>query len=496
MKKDEYSKDETFTYEEIIKLLNEAIGKTLGEVDKNHVFDRTKTNPKITGIAGDIIEQSVLGYSANSDNHPDILVNGQQVEVKTTGIRFSKKAGKENVYEAKEPMSVTAVSPKQIVKEVFETSHFWAKLVHLLLVYYLYDSDEIVEAKEYANFELKGYEFHVFSKKDKQILENDWETVRDFIIKIQEEYPDNPESQYPRISYELRDKLMYIDTAPKWPHPPRFRLKRSFVTIMVQEYFNHIQLEDLSEQLNSFAEFDSKLHEITLKYQGKTVAELIDIFGINAPDKDNLNKAISEQIIVKMFGGVSSKINKIDIFAKVGIIAKTICLSSRNGRTEDTKLFPIDFAELEDESISFEDSSIYDYFMNHQVLCIIFKEKDKKQEFKDNQFLGFKRISYDYDFINTEVRKTWEDLRRLILNKELKEETEYKKDGTPKINPNGLVSTSINFPKSIDHVVFVRGSGIDSSVKPCCVQGIRMYRQYIWVKGKYMVDRLKESDLI
>lgn len=119
MKKDEYSKDETFTYEEIIKLLNEAIGKTLGEVDKNHVFDRTKTNPKITGIAGDVIEQSVLGYSANSDNHPDILVNGQQVEVKTTGIRFSKKAGKENVYEAKEPMSVTAVSPKQIVKEVF-----------------------------------------------------------------------------------------------------------------------------------------------------------------------------------------------------------------------------------------------------------------------------------------------------------------------------------------------------------------------------------------
>ena len=63
-------------------------------------------------------------------------------------------------------------------------------------------------------------------------------------------------------------------------------------------------------------------------------------------------------------------------------------------------------------------------------------------------------------------------------------------------DPNGLVSTSINFPKSIDHVVFVRGSGIDSSVKPCCVQQIRMFRQYIWVKGKYMVARLKESDFI
>lgn len=39
-------------------------------------------------------------------------------------------------------------------------------------------------------------------------------------------------------------------------------------------------------------------------------------------------------------------------------------------------------------------------------------------------------------------------------------------------------------------------SGIDSSVKPYCIQGIHMYRQYIWIKGKYMVDRLKKTDLI
>lgn len=115
---------------------------------------------------------------------------------------------------------------------------------------------------------------------------------------------------------------------------------------------------------------------------------------------------------------------------------------------------------------------------------------------RTKKFKGFKRISYDYDFINTEVRHTWEDLRDLILNKGLREIPEFKKDGTKKINPNGLEATSINFPKSFDYVVFVRGSGIDSSVKPCCIQGIHMYRQYIWIKGKYMVDRLKKADLI
>lgn len=496
MKKDEYSQDEIFTYDKLKKILDETIGKTLGEVDKNHVFDRTKDNPKITGIAGDVIKQSVLGYSANSDNHPDILVDGKKVEVKTTGIRFSKKKGNTELYEAKEPMSITAVSPKQIVKEEFYSSHFWHKLIHLLIIYYLYDSNERVEAKEYANFVLKGYEFHKFNDEDIQILKNDWETVRNFIIKIQKCCPDNPELQYPRISFELRDKLMYIDTAPKWPNPPRFRLKRSAVTAMVQSYFNNAQFEELKEHLNSFSEFDQKLHDLTMKYQGKTIAELINIFGISVPDINKLNKAISEQIVVRMFDGKSSKINKIDLFAKVGIIAKTICLSSKGGRTEDTKLFPIDFSELENTDIEFEDSSIYDYFMNHQVLCIIFEEKNKEQNFKENKFKGFKRISYDYNFINTEVRHTWEDLRILILNKGLRETPELKKDGTKKINPNGLEATSINFPKSCDHVVFVRGGGIDSSVKPYCIQGIHMYRQYIWIKGKYMVDRLKKTDLI
>lgn len=38
------------------------VNKTLGQVDVNNVFARTITHPKITGIAGDVVEQSILGY--------------------------------------------------------------------------------------------------------------------------------------------------------------------------------------------------------------------------------------------------------------------------------------------------------------------------------------------------------------------------------------------------------------------------------------------------
>ncbi|MBE6055194.1 MAG: hypothetical protein E7212_15085 [Clostridium sartagoforme] len=41
-----------FHREELEKILDEALNETLGEVNKNNVFDKTITNTKITGIAG------------------------------------------------------------------------------------------------------------------------------------------------------------------------------------------------------------------------------------------------------------------------------------------------------------------------------------------------------------------------------------------------------------------------------------------------------------
>ena len=496
LKKEEYLQEEKFTHEGLVELLNKIVGKTLGEVDKKHVFDKTKSNPKITGIAGDVVEQSVLGYNANSKKRPDILVDGKTVEVKTTGICFEDKNNKNSQFVAKEPMSITAVSVNNIVDEEFYDSHFWNKISNLLLIYYLYDSNIRVMAKDYANFVLKGSDFFKFGEEDEKILKNDWELVRNFIRNIQQEFPINPEQQYYRLSSELRDKLMYIDTAPKWPNPPRFRLKRTVVTTIVQKYFNKLKYINLPETIESFKEFDMKLHEITNKYKGKNVKQLIDIFGIKINNPKKLNKAIAEKIIVNMFGGSTSKLNKIALFSNAGINAKTISLTSKGQRTEDTKLFPIDFSELEDQDINFEDSFVYDYFMNHQTLFIIFEEKDEKQEFIDNIFIGFKRFIYDIDFINSEVKKTWEDLRKLVIEKKINENRIIMKNGKYKVNTKGTYATEINFPKSKNHIVFVRGGGKDSNTKSFYYQGIWMYRQYMWIKGKYLVEKLKDKEII
>ncbi len=482
-----------FRREELEKKLDNVLNKTLGEVDVNHVFNKTITNPKVTGIAGDVIEQSVLGFPSDNLQRPDLNVDGIDTELKTTGIRLSKK--EENKYEAKEPMSITAVSPNQIIFEQFPTSKFWHKLEHMLLVYYHYASAKTVKAAEYADFYIRGYEFHEFDEVDEARLKNDWEMVRDFIIEIHNTY-DIPENQYTRLSSELRDRLVYIDTAPKWPNPPRFRLKRHVVTNIVQKHFGD-KLEQLSGRYNGYKDIDNKCHSITMQDADKTVENLIVKYGIKVKDIKKLSKSINEAIIVKMFGGQSKKLNQIEMFSKFGIIGKSVTMTVEGNRTEDTKLFAIDFEEWSDSDIAFEESSIYDYFANHQFLCMLFEEPSIDAPLCYNKFIGFKRFSFSEEFIQNDVRKIWEEVRSLVLENRLIETVLLSKEGKPIINKKtGTIKTSINFPKSKENIVFVRGGGLDSSVKTEEVNGIKMYKQYVWIKGSYIVEYLNRVQLL
>lgn len=476
--------ERVFKRDEIELLLKNSLNKTLGDVDIKNVFDRTKKHKKITGIAGDVIEQSLLGLKPNNSQRPDIVVDDVEIEVKTTGIRISKKNSK--IYEAKEPISITAVSIDQIVEEKFCTSNFWHKLENMLLVYYDYNSITTVPASEYARFYIKGYEFHEFSNEDKSRLKADWETVKEFLKNLKETEKD-PEKKYPRLSSDLRSKLQYIDTAPKWPNSPRFRLKRQFVTGIVQNYFGN-KLDKLPELYTGFGDIDDKCVDLTRLYSGKTIAELAQLLGINKVT----SKSISEQIIVRMFGGRGTKMSKIELFAKLGIKAKTVTITKEGLHTEDMKLFPIDFNEWTDTGTIFEDSMIYDYFSNNQFIYSIFREPSKKSSLSENIFVGFKRIAFSDDKLNKCARKLWKDVRRLVNENKLEVSTVYDRYGDPITNKNGVVRNSVNFPKSKNNLIFIRGSGIDSSKKTIKVNGIDMYRQYVWIKGSYIANSIKE----
>lgn len=516
--------EHVYSKEDLINRFDGILNRTLGEIDDLGIFNQVQEFDLQKGVAGTIIEQCVLRYPPDRNQRPDLIVidGGTRIptELKTTGLRISNTGGRHFI--AKEPMSITAVGVYDIANQTFYNSHLWSKIEHMLIVYYHYLADNAVPPAEYASFPVKGYEFHQFSDDEIETLKNDWFIVHDLCANIVSHYPGPHtlewkaavKQEYINRHGALRRFLSYLELVPKFP--PRFRLKKPVVNTIVANHFGY-DLEQLPGRYVTITDVDAKCDELRNIYGGLTIGEIADRFGVSRYTADgDENKGITEQVVVKMFGGESHKLNRIELFQRFGLIAKSIAVTSTGGRTEDMKLYHIDFDEMtkteyteEDGTVrdfEFEDSELFEYFSGNEFLCIIFREPPKeyetipgthrRREVKHplgmNTFLGFKRLIFSEKFINTTVRACWDDTRAKIFNHTLEDVINRYKDGSPRYNANGEISSAPNFMKAAQNTVFIRGGGKDSSSKNKteCVNGIRMLPQFIWLKGSAVVEEL------
>lgn len=505
------SDDRKYTKKFVYNLLEEVKGKTLGEVDKSCQFARTQKNGKITGIAGDVIEQSVFGYARDSKQECDIEIDGVLTELKTTGVRIPKsdlknvkgKTGADyNVYlHAKEGISITGVTFEPVIQHDFLTSHFWEKAKHLLIIFYEYKSYDVVPASEYSKFPIVDYCYNSFSDEEMGKLRNDWEIVRDYLQNVynrfhtQEERNENLQG----FTHVLRPKLMLIELVPGFKkkstgsyQKPRYRLKQTFVDYIVRGHFDKSRAETevkLKDSFSSFSQLDVRCHALTEKYKGMTFRQMKELFAISA---EMSTKDFGSKCVLKMFDAGCNRLNQISDFIKAGIIAKTITITPQGGRTEDMKLKHINFEELADRNLDFEESELYIYFCEHSFLCPVFCEHNKVDP-SQTTFEGFKRFAFDDDFIEREVKRTWDDSRKLIHQNLLKWEYVYDNQGNRRVNKSGAYMGAPNFPKSSEYAVFFRG-GADVSTdrtRTEVVNGIKMLPHFFWLKGSYIANKLQ-----
>lgn len=385
----------SFTEQDIRKRFGAIVGHTVAEVDTAGVLAASKAS-RNKGRIGAIIEQSVLGYPADSDRRPDILIDRQPWEVKATGLVEGARGG----WRAKEPMSITAVAPEGIVAESFATSAFWHKAKRLLVVYYLYVRPGKGVAVEYAGFEFKGYDLHTWQEVDRCRLEADWAVVRDFVRTALE---GDIDTEMPNLSTLVNPQLLYLDTSPKWPNRPRFRLKASLVTQMARERLDD-GMRMIPDQggLSSMGALRAHLHGISNTYAGQTLEELAEPFGLPIKTKTGReNKSLAEQVVVRLFTGHAGKISQVPLFAKAGLVFKTMTLTPTGGRTEDMKLNPsIDFDELCDPSVEFgtvEDANLLAAAVagNPEIDCdVLFQYCDLREVYEPLEYLN-DALQYD-----------------------------------------------------------------------------------------------------
>lgn len=523
------SEDRKYTKTFIYQLLEGVKGKTLGEVDKSCQFARTIKSEKITGIAGDVIEQSVFGYERDSKQECDIEIDGILTELKTTGVRVPKTDLKRakgkigdayNLYlGAKEGISITGVTFEPDIQRDFITSHFWEKSEHLLIVFYEYKAYDVVPASGYKDFKIVDYCYNSFSDEERGKLQKDWEIVRDYLQDIYDEYPLQSQRNEKLVGFthKLRQNLLLIELVPGFSKKsedsykkPRYRLKKTFVDYIVRGHFNKSRAVNeikLKESFSSFSQLDARCHVLAAKYRGLTFLQMKELFQI---ESDISTKDFGAKCVLSMFDANCKQLNQISDFTKAGIIAKTITITPSGARTEDMKLKHVDFEEWADRNLDFEESDVYLYFCEHSFLCPVFCERGDMgpqrrdeskeayerriiEEVKKTTFEGFKRFSFDENFIENEVRSMWEDSRKLIHRNELVWEYEYDKNGNWRKNSSGSYMGAPNLPKSADYTVFFRGGASISTDKTRTevVNGIKMLPQFFWLKGSYIAAKLQ-----
>lgn len=228
------SEDRKYTKEFVYNLLESVKGKTLGEVDLSNQFLRTEKSSKITGIAGDVIEQSVFGYERDSKQECDIEIDGVLTELKTTGVRVpktncklanGKKGDAYNVFlRAKEGISITGVTFEPTIQTDFYTSHFWEKSEHLLIVFYEYKPYTSVSASAYANFPIVDYCFNTFSETERCQFRSDWECVSNYLQDVYNTFKDENERNEHLIGFthKLRSNLLLIELVPSFKKKGNF----------------------------------------------------------------------------------------------------------------------------------------------------------------------------------------------------------------------------------------------------------------------------------
>ena len=118
------------------------------------------------GNFGQILEKFYFGYEPNSDAEPDFKETG--IELKSSPLKTLKNGE----YRSKERLVLNIINYLEVHKENFETSSFWKKNAHLLLVFYLHDRD-----LDLLDYIIKLVDDWQYPNEDLKIIKQDWEFI-------------------------------------------------------------------------------------------------------------------------------------------------------------------------------------------------------------------------------------------------------------------------------------------------------------------------------
>jgi len=451
------------------QLKNQTLRQACGSEIEKHGY-------KGKGNFGQILEKFYFGYEPNSDAEPDFLEAG--LELKTSPLKTLKNGE----YRSKERLVLNIINYLEVHKEEFETSSFWKKNAHLLLVFYLHDRD-----LDLLDYLIKLVDDWQYPNEDLKIIKQDWEFINQKIKDGKAHELSEGDTFYLGACTKGSTALKSFRDQPFNEEQAKQRAYS-----LKQGYVNHIIANIAQEETAVYGKIIDRpevldivqsIEEIVIsKFQpffGKSAEEIAEKFDLHFnPKAKNYFASITNAVLKAILGIEQDK--TIEEFEKADIQVKTIRVE-QNNRIEQSVSFPaFDFIQIYNES--WRESELKD-LTEKKFLFLFFKNNGNEYVFDKIKF-------WNMPFIDrNEVRKVWLRTKKIIQTGEIIKG--YKTD------KNGKVSRQLNFPKKTENNVWhVRPHGqtaLDTKPLPVMekeTKEMSFTKQCFWMNWDYLRDEI------
>jgi len=420
------------------------------------------------GNFGQILEKFYFGYEPNSNAEPDFKEAG--MELKSSPLKTLKNGE----FRSKERLVLNIINYLEVHKENFETSSFWKKNAHLLLVFYLHDRD-----LDLLDYIIKLVDDWQYPNEDLKIIKRDWEFINQKIKDGKAHELSEGDTFYLGACTKGSTALKSFRDQPfnkEQAKQRAYSLKQGYVNHIIaniaQEetavYGKIIERPEILDVVQTIEEIVSSKFQ---PFYGKSAKQIEQELGLELNQKA---KSYFANLTNAILGLELSQ--KIEEFEKADIQVKTIRLKENGLPKEDISFPTFEYQELVETD--WEDSD----FKN--IL-------ESKFFFVFYQFEGENLILRKVKFWNMpysdilEAKNVWEEMVKTVSNGKIVKE----------VTDKGVRKTF--FPKKtenrISHVRPHAKNAADTYELPFAdkLTGLTEYTKHcFWLNASYVKDEI------
>lgn len=372
------------------------------------------------GKLGQILEDLYFQYKPNSKSEPDFPKAG--VELKTSPLKSTKKG-----LVSKERLVFNSINFNEEYKNDFETSAFWHKNKHLLLMFFFHEPEKID-----LDYIFKIISLWKFPETDLKIIKDDWEKIIGKIKAGKAHELSEGDTLYlgactkGKDSNSLRDQPFSTIKAMR----RAFSLKSKYLNFVIASLFEaeKFRLKEFESVVKDVGQYknDQTFEELIISrfepFYGMSVEEMVLKLGIPKSTAKSRFYLIAKEIL-----GVRK--DKIEEFEKADLLLKTVRLEKSGALKESMSFAQIQFKEIVNEEW---EESYWLETLTRRFFFVIF-QKD------ENETLRLKKVFFwTMPVDDLEKAQTfWEDTKLKIINDDYEHFIKLSDNSICHVRPKG-----------------------------------------------------------